>query len=364
MVLGRSLLICVVVVLGLLVVAETAKAHAGRGGASDYRSSVTAVPAEDGLTARVTNQGEYWIELRTPGDAEVVVAGYAGEPLIRLGPGGAFENSRSPSLDATWGPDGTVIVDAAPGGSPEWRRIGDGRSVVWHDHRIHWGADFDPPGVAAERGARQRVSGWAIPVSIDGRPARLAGEVIYEPPPAAWPWLVAIVALGAALGAVALRGPSLLARAVSRGAAIAAIAAGLALAVAEPLMVPRSALASTADTGDMPAFVQAGLWIGLTGAALTLWLKVRNNADREATLLIGATWLIAGIAALGRLDYFANAVIPEPYPPAIARGLVAVALIAALPTAAWAWRRISAVRRTGLASSPESRGQEPEPIGA
>jgi len=69
---------------------------------------------------------------------DLIVLGYDREPYLRVGPRGVFENTRSPATYL----NRTLIATAPPPRSadatapPQWKRIGGGPSVLWHDHRL------------------------------------------------------------------------------------------------------------------------------------------------------------------------------------------------------------------------------------
>ena len=65
--------------------------------ASNYQTRIRAIePAVAGLRVEVVDAGTR-LRLRNPTGLEVVVLGYAGEPYLRVGPAGVFENRRSPA---------------------------------------------------------------------------------------------------------------------------------------------------------------------------------------------------------------------------------------------------------------------------
>ena len=57
------------------------------------------------------------------------------------------------------------------------RSTGPGR-YAWHDHRIHWMAHTLPPQVKDE-GKRTKVFDWKVPMEVGGRPATIAGSLIW-----------------------------------------------------------------------------------------------------------------------------------------------------------------------------------------
>ena len=123
----------------------------------DYR--VRVFPTRLPLTAHVY-LGDRAVRLTVLPGHTVTVLGYGGEPFARIDPEGA-----------------TVLESPTAGALGLTPRHSSGRSLVWHDARVRG----LPPGV--DRGR------WAIPLVVDGRRARLTGEIwrVEAPPP--WPWL-------------------------------------------------------------------------------------------------------------------------------------------------------------------------------
>src|SRR4029079_16821177 len=107
---------------------------------TDYASRVRSVrPAVAGLHVEVRDLGAR-IEVRNASGYDLDILGYEGEPYLRVGPRGVYENTRSPSvfLNRTR----SITADVPPSydahAAAQWRRIGGGRAVSWHDHRVHY----------------------------------------------------------------------------------------------------------------------------------------------------------------------------------------------------------------------------------
>jgi len=89
------------VALGVVLVmaaAPPAEAHTVTGvSPTNYRSQVLDLaPKLAGVTVRLLDLGNR-VELVNTG-ADVSVLGYQGEPYLRVGPAGVFENTRSPAV--------------------------------------------------------------------------------------------------------------------------------------------------------------------------------------------------------------------------------------------------------------------------
>jgi hypothetical protein len=92
------------VVAGAVVVlviagAARADAHTITGvSPTNYRSEIVGVnPRLPGVSVHLLDLGNR-VELVNRGATDVIVLGYQGEPYLRVGPAGVFENRRSPSV--------------------------------------------------------------------------------------------------------------------------------------------------------------------------------------------------------------------------------------------------------------------------
>ena len=186
--------------------AGPAAAHALGAGteASNYRTGIRGIDqGAPGISVR-TAAGEQ-LELTNRSDQEVVVLGYRLEPYLRIGPGGVYENQRSPSTYTnrfrTAPPD--IPSEFDPKAAPDWRRIGDGPTAAWHDHRSHWTGP-DPPAVKASPGALHViVPDWQVPLRQGDRTMVVRGDIAWVPGPSPWPWVLTAVGLFAAALAAA-----------------------------------------------------------------------------------------------------------------------------------------------------------------
>ncbi len=134
--LAAATLISVVV---LVAPARPASAHTVSGmGANNWKTTLVGIsPPQPGLRVRVVEGGSR-IQL-TATAAEVTVLGYEGEPYLRIGPTGVYENTRSPAAYLNCSRNGCPVpARADPLARPVWDRISGGPTARWHDHRIHW----------------------------------------------------------------------------------------------------------------------------------------------------------------------------------------------------------------------------------
>jgi hypothetical protein len=174
----------------LVLLAPPAFAHTGASQPTDYLARVTRPLRIDGVAFRIVESGAK-VEVTNRSAHPLTVLGYEDEPYLRVERGGVFENINSPA----------VYLNASRSGGdaskpPRWRRIGNGPTARWHDHRVHWMAG-DPASVSNDRGHRHRVARWLIPVRTGSRTTEVRGVIDYVPGPTVWPWLAAALVLAA-----------------------------------------------------------------------------------------------------------------------------------------------------------------------
>ena len=292
--------------LGLL--AGPAAADAARPG--DVRSEVTGVsPSSQGIHVEILG-GDSFLHLRVDPGTSVVVIGYEDEPYLRVQPDGTVQvNDRSPArwLNEKRLADVQVPASADPTAPPDWRTIGHGGSVSWHDHRTHWMAATKP---------NPPVREWSVPLRVDDRAVTVEGRYAYVTPPPTWLWwgVGAVIALLTTVVAWAR---------VARAAFIVAPAGALAVVVGLALWrVPggMSAGATAVVLGLIAvAGAAAGWWarrrsscgafIAASGAALVAYTVPRVGVLEHSVLITQLPALVdrlsvaaafgAGVAALG-----------------------------------------------------------------
>ena len=278
--------------------AGPAAAHAiGTGTeASNYRTRIRGIDqGVPGVTVRTVAGGQ--LELTNRSGQEVVVLGYRLEPYLRIGPGGVYENQRSPSTytNRFRAAPAEIPPEFDPAAAPEWRRVGDGPSAAWHDHRAHWSSP-DPPAVKANpRASHVIVPDWRIPVRQGdhdhGDPGRhhLGARAV-------------AVAVGAGRGGPVRRRPGRRRRLPP--ARVLAVVALVAVA-ADMVHTAGALLASTAPLAtELYGTVTSAAGWALAG--LAAWRLLRGRADSGLLyLLLGGVFLtLAGalpdLSSLGR----------------------------------------------------------------
>ncbi|HEU5300747.1 MAG TPA: hypothetical protein VFW06_00780 [Acidimicrobiia bacterium] len=318
--------------LGALLVAATpspAVAH-GVGGVdpSNYRTRVTSIdPSVAGVVVRPVDLGTR-LELTNRGETDVVVLGYDGEPYLRVGPRGVFENTRSPAtylnrslrVDEASEP---VPATADPDAAPRWRRVDDGRTARWHDHRAHWMGRADPPVVQRDPDRGHLIQRFEVELRQGPTAIVVRGDVRWVPGHPPWPWIV---------GAIVLAGLVVAASRRRRATQLVAGTLGL-VAVGEALHVIGSWGGTTLATGDrLGASVYA---IGAIVLSVVACISVlRRGLDRAAPLVLVAGLFVALAGGLADVTALARSGIPTTLASDLARATVMLALGAGLGLAA------------------------------
>ena len=307
--------------LALLLVgaaAGPAAAHAVGTGteASNYRTNVHGIDqGTPGISVRALAGG--LLELTNRSGEEVLVLGYRLEPYLRIGPAGVFENQRSPSTytNRSRTAPASIPPEFNPQAAPEWRRIGDGPSAGWHDHRAHW-AGPDPPAVKDSPGALHAVvPNWEVPLRQGDRDMVVRGDITWVPGPAPWPWLLAAVGLFAA--ALAAAGG------YSRPKVLAVVA--IVAVAADVVHTAGALLASTAPLAAQlygTATAAAG-WV-VSGVAAYRLLRGRADTGLIYLLLGGVFLTLAG--ALPDLPALARSQLPSGFGPVVTRAAITFTL--------------------------------------
>jgi hypothetical protein len=339
--------------LGAVVVsAQPASAH-GVGGVqpSNFETTVDGMtPRVRDLTVRPVDLGNE-LELRNDSGVEVVVLGYQGEPYLRVGRGGVFENRRSPATYLNRTRNGTTPVpaDADPAATPEWNRIASGTVVRWHDHRVHWMGTSDPPAVARAPDRRHVIDRWSFQIHRGSQDITVTGDLLWVPGPSPWGWVLG--ALAAAVLVVALSRTR-----VWQWVLVGALAV---LAVSETAHVVGAWTATTAGFATkLGASVYSLGGIALAVVAL-VWLIVRPPPNAiPAVLFAGLIVAVAG--GLADLTTLTRSQLPTDAPATIARTEVMLALGLGAGLAAAAALRLRPPAPP--VSRPSAKIEEPAPV--
>jgi len=257
------------------------------------------------------------LALTNTSGTDVEVLGYDGEPYLRVGPSGAFENVRSPAKYRNQTRLGVVAIppSADPKAPPEWKRVGDCCEVRWHDHRAHWMGSQPPPAVRADPQTERVVSAdWSLQLRVGAQPVTVTGDVLWVPGPPLWPWLLAALAIASAVvGLSRLRNWSLV-----LAVALSALLVSDAVHFLGAWFSDRSGEA--AWTGVL---LSGAAWA--FGAFTLGFLVRRGGVDAAPSVLVSA--IAIGITgALTDLDALQNSQIPMALPPSLARASITITL--------------------------------------
>jgi hypothetical protein len=160
--------------------------------ASNYRSRILAVrPAVPGVTVELVD-ATHAIRLTNTSGTDVVVLGYQGEPWLRVGPAGAFQNRHSPAayLNRATTTSAPLPAGADPAAPPAWQQVSTRPSATFVDHRTHWMGVRDPPEVkAAPHRTHVVMRSWKLVLRRGGQTITVTGDALWVPGPSPLPWL-------------------------------------------------------------------------------------------------------------------------------------------------------------------------------
>lgn len=321
-------------VLLLIVLSSPAQAHGGAGPEStNYRTRLLVVePRLPGVAMQVIEAGSRF-EVRNQSDEELVVLGYRDEPYLRIGPDGVFENVKSPAtyVNASRTTDEVVIPETTdPAAPPEWRKTSDVPVARWHDHRIHWMAERNPPAV---RRAPDRthvvIPEWVIPMRVGEGAVQARGDLTWVPGPSPVPWLAGAAVLAALVAALGLRDGRFLAV-----AAVLVLLLGTDIAHAVGI-----GFASAGSMGrKLLLSVGSGIY-ALIGWIAAVWgVRLLVQRRREGFYFaVAAGVLVALFGGLAELPDLTKSQVPFAWGADASRLFVALALGLGLGAVAAAW---------------------------
>ena len=307
--------------------ASPASAHTIIGvGPTDYRSEILGVnPRLPGVSVRLLDLGNR-VELTNTGAVGVVVLGYQGEPYLRVGPTGVFENRRSPSValnrvTATGTSTSTTAVappSAAASAEPSWHRTGGGHSVRWRDRRTRWEGAAAAAVKAAPGQTHVVVPQWLIALRRGDVDATVSGRITYVPGPSPAPWLgVAAVFLVATVAGALLRRWGM----------------GLSVAVAVIVAIDVVHSFGISAASHDPVLVQV-VRVVLGGIVATLGWVIGAAAigplqDEREGGVVGAAvagFLLAAFSGVGDFSVLTRSQVPFAFSASAARAAVAVTM--------------------------------------
>jgi hypothetical protein len=308
----------------LMATAGPASAHSVAGvGGTNYRTTVHGVsPRVDGLVVRSIETGSR-LELVNKTGQTVVVLGYEKEPYLRIDRRGVFENVRSPAtyLNANRRGDTPIPGTASKDAPPQWKQISSGNTARWHDHRIHWMGNQDPPEVRRDRSRSHVVNPeWVVALEVGDQPTavRVTGELVWVPPPPLWPWLLGAVVL---LGLVALG-------AAGGGWRSVLVAAVVVLVAADVVHELGIAFANAGGLGNKLAQLLAGSFFPMVAWVLSVWaVRALLKGSAEGPFIAAfAGVIIALFGGVADVAALVNSQVPFVWSATLARLLVTVSL--------------------------------------
>ena len=336
----------------VVVAAQPAAAHDVPGiKPSNFETTVRGTtPRVPGLTVRPIDLGNE-LELRNDTGADVVVLGYQGEPYLRVGPRGVFENRRSPATYLNRTRDGKTRVpgEADPAAAPEWNRLASGTVARWHDHRAHWMGTDDPPEVARAPDQRHVVDHWSLQLRRGTQDVTVAGDLLWLPGPSPWGWVLGALAIALALVALS-RTP--IWRWVLAGAL------GVVVVSETAHVVGTWTATSAAFATKIGASVYSIGGIALAVVAL-VWLVVRPPYNAIPAVLF-AGLIVAFAGGLADLTTLTHSQLPTDVPTDVARLEVALALGLGAGLAASAALRLRPPESSD--DRPSAKIREPTPV--
>jgi hypothetical protein len=144
---------------------------------------------------------------------QITIIGYEGEPYLRVGLAGVYENLESPATYLNCSRTGCSIpVGVNVGGTPRWKKISDGHIARYHDHRTHWMGSTPPPDVQRAPNQVHIEANWTVSMTQGSTQITVKGNYIWIPGSSPVPWIVVAVVLvgvGAGLGLLGLWGAPL-----------------------------------------------------------------------------------------------------------------------------------------------------------
>jgi hypothetical protein len=299
----RTRIIVLLLVVATLAVPASASAHARSATvALDYRLKLDRATRSLPAVSVGILDGDRSLRIGVRG-VTVVVLGNLGEPMLRVGPQGAFVNRASI----------TAVAERLTTLSHGWTRVSSGPSFTWHEHRL------SPPPYGAATGP---VARFEIPVTIDGHPQTIGGTFVRYARPAIWPWALAAAVFTAAIAAAVH-----LHRRVTIGLGTTAGLAALVSLIAFS--------AADAPTGRV-AWLQIVLGIGLGVVVCSVLLRSHEPRRSQLAGLLGA---VAAALSIGSLGAFRHGVVVSLLSATGSRALLALALVAGASAAVTSFAR-------------------------
>lgn len=332
--LRRAGVIQVLAVLGIVLAASGA-AGADPARPTNYQSRILSVrPAlPSGVDLSVAG-GDSFLELHVRGNHTVIVPDYSSgtgttpRPYLRFRPDGTVErNNHAAATAANESRYGTPSGTPTVSDRPAWTVVARNGRYIWHDHRIHWMLPRTPTAVDAN--GRVDLGGktgtWTVHLDVDGRPSVVRGELLLLAPPSAGPWVGFLI-----LGCAAFVGFGLISFRAGAHPPYRVVAIGHVAVGAVATLVGWAQWQSTPPGAGANLLSLAVPAVGLLMAAVAAAVP---TARTRLVCLAASSAALGGWAFLRR-EALVRAVLPTSLPFALDRAGTALALGAALGTAA------------------------------
>jgi hypothetical protein len=295
----------------IVVVGVAAPVSADPAGPTEFLSTIQAVEPPTGSIAVRMIGGDSFFEVTQLEPVLIEVAGYQGEPYLRIDPDGVVAENRlsaSTYLNQERYGAGDIVPEFVDNDAdPEWVQVGTGGRYAWHDHRSHWMNSQRPPG--AEPG--DTILEAVIPLRVDGTDVAVTVVSILQEPASLLP------AIGGA--AVGLMGAVLLMRRQIVVMAVLTACLALIAGVVAVISVP----AETAPPFTL-WFPPALAVVALMGALLLLSRSSNPLSDLGLLLVAGSQLVLWGFLGLAALT---NPILPTDLPWSLHRFVVALTLV-------------------------------------
>jgi hypothetical protein len=274
----------------------------------------------------------------------VVVLGYKGEPYLRIGPDGVYENRLSPATYINRSRKGGTPPESAEKakvGDTDWAKVSSEPIARWHDHRIHWMGNINPPEVRNDPDQRHVIKmnaddpQWTVPMRLGTQEIVAKGELVWEPGPNPLPWFALILV---SLAAVVLVG-----RTANGAGGLAAVM--VVLLVVDVFHILGLGLANAGELGDrlVKSITQSPYqplaWV--IGILAFVWLR-RGRKDGLSLALV-AGLQIAFLGGIADLSVLSRSEVPFGFAPDLARVAVALSIGLGIGLAVAAGLRVAGV---------------------